>query len=291
MAALCAAPSALGVQGGVQRGEGGAGCPEGPSDLPAGGAAASRCPPGAPLGSSQPQAPGLWNEAAACPGDSRAAFGSRLGRDLGERHENQPPWPATLPRPPAPGPAPVGESHRGPARPPGLPVLALGLGQPCPWAQGVTVLGLASTPSGLPGVWETLRCPGRGVPAQDPGPQNCGVERELGWWAGALGEIQCGHHARLQEGRHSHQVCQTRGPRRGSPPPLLRRVCGSGDSEPRPRLRRVGCRVSAQPGFGLVQGRVSEGARWATGHQAGNLPQGRRLGQGAPGRTRLLGAP
>ena len=133
--------------------------------------------------------------------------------------------------------------------------------------------------------------PGRDVPAQDPGPQNFSVEREFGWWAGALGEIRCGHHARLQEGGHSHQVCQTRGPRRGSPPPLLIRVCGSGDSEPRPRLRRVGCRGSAQPGSGLVQGRVPERARWATGHQAGNLPQGRRLGQGAPGRTRLLGAP
>lgn len=102
--------------------------------------------------SSRPQAPGLWYGATACPGDSRAALGSRRGRDLGECHKNQPLRPAALPRPPAPGPAPLGESHRGPARPPCLPVPALGLGQPCPWAHGVTVLGPASTPSGLPGV-------------------------------------------------------------------------------------------------------------------------------------------
>lgn len=102
--------------------------------------------------SSQPQAPGLWYGATACPRDSRAALGSRRGRDLGECHKNQPSRPAALPRPPAPGPAPLGESHRGSACPPCPPVPALGLGQPCPWAHGVTVLGPASTPSGLPGV-------------------------------------------------------------------------------------------------------------------------------------------
>ena len=182
----------------MQRGDR-SGCPEGPSTSPRAG----------PLPHAAP--PGLVSAPGSCSVELQAALGSRRGGDLGGCHENQLLQPAALPIPPAPGLAPLGESHRGPAHPPGLPVLALGLLRPCPRAHGVTVLRPASTPSGLPGVWETLRCPGRGVPIQAPRPRDSGVDRELRRRAGSLGGIRWGHHTRLREGGHSDRCARQAG--------------------------------------------------------------------------------